>query len=227
MAIVLTGVGPGVSVQRFTTIDYAGRPCLFLDRDGVLVEEVNYLHNIADVAIIPGVPQAIASANALGIPIVMVTNQAGIGRGYFNWDQFHAVQEYIFRQCTQHGAQFDMALACAYHADGLAPYDEANHPWRKPAPGMLLCGGEVLNIDLTQSHIVGDTLNDLWAGFNAGLPGGTLVQTGHGLQEWRDGGESSFTRMMETESFLPKRAENAAQAIHNWLERLKPPLDVA
>ena len=211
---------PGLFSHRLSGKDYEGKPCLFLDRDGVLVEETNYLHRTEDVVPIAGVAQAIAKVNAAGLPAVMVTNQAGVGRGYYSWEEFEVVQQHLLELCKTAGGRFDMALACAYHADGTPPYRFDAHPSRKPAPGMLLEAARVLKVDLASSHIVGDTLADLEAGARAGLSGGTLVLTGHGEREWRSSGQAAFAEYQKAGSFLPRLAENAAEAIEIWLAAL-------
>lgn len=210
----------GLFNRRLSATDYTGRPCLFLDRDGVLVEETHYLHRTDDVVLIRGVAGAIAKANAMGVAVVMVTNQAGIGRGYYSWKEFELVQKHILDAYGSLGARCDMILACAYHREGIAPYKREAHSWRKPAPGMLFEAARVLGIDLSSSHIVGDTLADLAAGALAGLPGGTLVLTGHGQREWSEGGEGAFARYGGGGSFTPCRASNAGEAIENWLAGL-------
>src|SRR5579859_3664846 len=87
-------------------------PALFLDRDGVVVEWVPYLHRVEDVAIIPGAADTIAAANRLGFPVVMITNQAGIGRGYYGWREFQAVQQAIADALDADGAHIDGVFAC-------------------------------------------------------------------------------------------------------------------
>lgn len=211
---------PGVLSHRLSASDFTGKPCLFLDRDGVVVEETHYLHRTEDVVLIDAVAKAIAKANALGVAVVMATNQAGIGRGYYGWREFERVQQHILDACGALGARCDMVLACAYHREGIAPYNREAHSWRKPAPGMLLEAARVLGVDLSQSHIVGDTIADLAAGAQAGLPGGTLVLTGHGEHEWRQGGEAAFTLYEKSGSFAPRLASNGAEAIENWLGSL-------
>ena len=94
---------PGLFACHYAARQFPHHPCLFLDRDGVIVEEVNYLHRPEDIRFIPGVLAAIARVNQSGIPIVMVTNQAGIGRGYFGWDEFHALQAFILREAEAEG----------------------------------------------------------------------------------------------------------------------------
>ena len=156
------------------------RPALFLDRDGVIVEDPGYLSHVADLALIPGAADLIASANRRGIPVVEITNQAGIGRGYYGWNEFLQVEEALARELAAAGAAIDAVLACPYHPDGIPPWVHPAHPARKPRPGMLLAAERLLNLDLKHSWIVGDKLGDLLAGYNARLCGGLHVLTGQG-----------------------------------------------
>lgn len=160
-----------------------GRPALFLDRDGVIVEEVNYLHRPEDVIIIPGAAQVISHANALNIPVIIVTNQAGIGRRYYNWDHFIEVQNKIYSLLSGAGAKIDAVFACPHHSDAYAPYNHKNHPCRKPNPGLLTMAETTMAINLHGSWIAGDRSTDLRAGLNAGCAGGIHLQTGHGIRD--------------------------------------------
>jgi D-glycero-D-manno-heptose 1,7-bisphosphate phosphatase len=155
--------------------DRPARPALFLDRDGVIVIDTDYLGRPADLRVIEGVAAAIARCNALRIPVVVVTNQSGIARGRYDWSGFCAVQAALTAELTAAGAHLDGVLACAYHAEGLGALRVDNHPWRKPNPGMILAAANGMNLDLARSWIVGDKASDLTAGATAGLVGGTLV----------------------------------------------------
>ncbi len=179
---VLTPDGVFSQVFRAPPPDREKRPALFLDRDGVVAIEAHYLHKAEDARLDPGSSAVIAEANRLGLPVVLVTNQAGIGYGYFGWDEFIAVQEKILSDLATAGARIDGVFACPHHAEGKPPYDHPDHPARKPNPGMLLMAGERLNLDLARSWIVGDRESDLAAGKNAGLAGGLQVLTGHGAR---------------------------------------------
>ena len=152
-----------------------GCAALFLDRDGVIVTDTHYLCRVEDMRMIERVPAAIARCNALKIPVVVVTNQAGIGRGYYGWDAFHAVQGALKAVLAADGAHLDGVVACAYHADGRAPLRVDNHPWRKPNPGMIVEAARRMQLDLSRSWIVGDRAHDLAAGAAACLFGGTLL----------------------------------------------------
>lgn len=153
---------------------------LFLDRDGVIVEDVHFLERPEDVRLIPGAAAAIAACNRAGLAVVVVTNQSGIARGLYTWREFAQVQEAIVRALGCEGASVDAVLACGYHADGQGPLRLADHDWRKPRPGMLLAAADRMGLDLAQAWIVGDRADDLAAGRAAGLAGGTLVATGYG-----------------------------------------------
>jgi len=164
---------------QIDTLGLEGRPALFLDRDGVVVSDTHYLGRAEEVRLIEGAGSAIARCNALGIPIVIVTNQSGIGRGYYDWNDFRDVQAAISVALTAVGAKFDAVLACAYHVDALEHFRIENHPWRKPNPGMILEAGKRMKLDLSRSWIVGDRIGDIAAGHAAGLSGGTLLTTDH------------------------------------------------
>jgi D-glycero-D-manno-heptose 1,7-bisphosphate phosphatase len=156
------------------------RPALFLDRDGVIVEDPGYLCHPGALQLIPGAAALIASVNRRGIPVVEITNQAGIGRGYYTWKEFIAVEEALAQILADSSACVDAILACPYHEDGVPPWVHPAHPSRKPRPGMLFAAEKLLNLDLRASWIVGDKLSDLEAGYSAGLRGGLHVLTGEG-----------------------------------------------
>jgi D-glycero-D-manno-heptose 1,7-bisphosphate phosphatase len=162
---------------------FAGCPAIFLDRDGVIVEDVNYLGRAQDVRMLPGAATAIARCNRSGIPVVVVTNQAGIGRGYYDWDDFHAVQAALVAALARSKAHLDAVLACAYHVEGNSAFRLVDHPWRKPNPGMILAAAEKMQLDLANSWIVGDRASDLASGKAASLRGGVLITTGQSVSE--------------------------------------------
>jgi D-glycero-D-manno-heptose 1,7-bisphosphate phosphatase len=170
---------PGL-YRRYLALDPPSRPAVFLDRDGVVVEEVGYLHKPGDVRLIPGALESIASFNQAGLLVVMVTNQAGIARGYYGWEEFEEVQQEIESALDQQGGWLDGVWACAYHTDGNAPLAHPDHPFRKPNPGMILDALGVMPIDPTSSWLIGDKVCDLEAAIRGGLAGAIHVYTGHG-----------------------------------------------
>ncbi len=144
-------------------------PALFLDRDGVINEDTHYVGDPNDVRLLPHIGELICAANKAGWPVVIVTNQSGIGRGYFGWQGFEAVQQKIYNDLRPFGAVIDLVLACAYHHDAQAAYKFSNHLMRKPNPGMLQRAAELLPINLPRSILIGDRASDIQAGFSAGL----------------------------------------------------------
>lgn len=174
----LGGEGPdGLwrSVRNASRAAGIARPALFLDRDGVVNVDHGYVHRLDDLEMIDGAAELVAAANRRGIPVIVVTNQSGVGRGYYDWRDFVAFQTAIEDRLAAIGAWIDAVFACPYHATARPPFDVADHPARKPNPGMLLAGAAALNADLATSWIVGDRPGDLQAGSRAGLAGGVLI----------------------------------------------------
>jgi D-glycero-D-manno-heptose 1,7-bisphosphate phosphatase len=160
-----------------------GQPALFLDRDGAIVEETEFLCRVEDIVMISGASAVIAGANKRGIPVVMVTNQAGIGRGYYGWAEFKAVQTAILSALAAAGARIDAVYACPHHPSGQGAFAHPDHPARKPNPGMLLQAAADLALDLRKSWLVGDRATDIEAAKRAGTAGALLVATGYGRTE--------------------------------------------
>lgn len=162
-------------------------PALFLDRDGVINEERNYLHDPRDLVVITGVPEAIAAVNGLGIPVVVVTNQAGIGRGMYDLAAYQSVTRAIDALLGERSARIDAWYFCPHLPD-------AGCTCRKPCPGMLVTAANELDLALTASVMVGDKISDLEAGQAAGART-VLVRTGYGRQveaELAETGRSSL-----------------------------------
>jgi len=127
---------PGIWASMTGTVSPKTRPALFLDRDGVIVEDPGYLSRVADMIVLPGAAEIIRLANRVNIPVVEVTNQSGIGRGYYGWKEFLEIEEALRSELGRAGAVIDAAFACPYHRDGIAPWNHPAHPARKPRPGM-------------------------------------------------------------------------------------------
>jgi D-glycero-D-manno-heptose 1,7-bisphosphate phosphatase len=160
-----------------------GRPALFLDRDGAVVEETEYLCRVEDIVMIPGAAEVITAANKRGVPVVVVTNQAGIGRGYYGWAEFAAVQKAIVAALAAESARIDAVYACPHHPQGQGSFAHPDHPARKPNPGMLLQAAADLALDLSKSWLVGDRAIDVEAAKRAGIAGAMQVATGYGRAE--------------------------------------------
>lgn len=164
-----------------------GGPCLFLDRDGVIVEEVNYLHRREDVRVLAGAPELIYAAQQHGWAVGLITNQAGIGRGYYDWAAFGVVQEEIVARLGAGETPFDFVAACASHPDATDPFLRIeNHSWRKPNAGMLQMAAGALDLNLKASVLIGDQLSDVRAAASVQMGGVFHVGTGHGHEQRAD-----------------------------------------
>lgn len=150
-------------------------PALFLDRDGVVIEDCHHIDDPSLVRLCRGSRKLIASAKSYGWPVVIVTNQSGISRGLFQWKDFDTVNDRM-----QQLLGSDAPLAAIY-ANGYGP-DAPAHSWRKPNPQMILEASKALNLDLQRSFLIGDRLSDLHAGASAGLFRLFHVLTGHGCR---------------------------------------------
>lgn len=154
---------------------------VFLDRDGTLMEDRDYLRDPAGVRVFPGVAHALNRLRDAGHVLVVVTNQSGIGRGWMTHADYRAVTDELIRQLGEEDAWLDAFLHC--------PAVDDAHPDRKPNPGMYLRAAEDLSIDLGTSWVIGDSLRDVIAGQRAGCKDGILVRTGkplpQGTAPWR------------------------------------------
>jgi D-glycero-D-manno-heptose 1,7-bisphosphate phosphatase len=142
---------------------------LFLDRDGVINVDKSYVHRIEDFCWIPGIFDLARCAVALGLKTVVVTNQAGIGRGLYDEAAFEAVTAAMTERFAIENCPLTAVYHCPYHIDARPPYDIADHPERKPNPGMLLRAARDHGIDLAKSVLIGDRLSDIRAAQAAGL----------------------------------------------------------
>jgi D-glycero-D-manno-heptose 1,7-bisphosphate phosphatase len=149
------------------------RPAVFLDRDGTLIREVNYCSDPRQVEIFPGVPEALVRLKNAGYELVVISNQAGIGRGYFTEAQYRLVEAEVERQVFP--AKFDAVYFCPDHPDHATSR-------RKPAPGMVLEAQRDHQLDLARSWFIGDKAIDVECGRNAGVRT-ILVKTGYGANE--------------------------------------------
>ena len=161
----------------------APRPAVFLDRDGTLTDEVGYVNHPSRLRLLPRSGAAVRRLNQAGIAVVVVTNQAGIARGYFSPEVLAAVNASLVSQLKDEGAHLDGVYVCPHHpTEGEVPYRLVCE-CRKPKPGLLLRAASDLGLDLGRSTLVGDKGSDLVAARAVGARG-VLVLTGYGLGEW-------------------------------------------
>ena len=150
----------------------SGVPAVFLDRDGVLIEDSGYPHLEEHLRLISGAAEAVRRLNGLGYLCVVVTNQSGVARGLFSEDQMKAFNALLVRRMAGKQAVIGAVYACPFHADAIDDrYRHADHPDRKPNPGMILRAIDEHHIDPARSFLIGDRPWDLEAARRAGVPG--------------------------------------------------------
>jgi len=158
---------------------------LFLDRDGTINSEVDFLTSPDDVVLLPSASRVIREANDLGLRVIVVTNQSGVARGLLTENDLVAVHERLTQLLQADGARIDAIYFCPHHpAEGNEPY-VVDCDCRKPRPGMLLRGKKEFDLDLSRSFMIGDRCADLEAGRSAGTTTG-LVLTGYGAGEQQE-----------------------------------------
>ncbi len=164
------------------------RPALFLDRDGVINVDRGYVSRREDFEWLPGIFDLARTAQGLGFALVVVTNQSGIGRGYYTEQDFQALTAYMRERFVAEGVPLDAVYHCPFHPESeQAKYRHPDHPWRKPRPGMILAARDELRLDLARSAMVGDRVSDVEAGASAGVGALALIGAGEQLpQGWED-----------------------------------------
>ena len=158
------------------------RPALFLDRDGVLNEDHGYVHRWEDFRWIAGAREVIAAFNQAGWLVIVVTNQSGVGRGYYSEEDMHALHARMTEDLAEAGARIDAFYFCPHHPEAAEEaYRHPDPPDRKPNPGMILRALADFPIDKGRSLLVGDKPSDLEAALRGGVkgvlfPGGNLLR---------------------------------------------------
>ena len=154
-----------------------------MDRDGTLTEEVGYVNHPRRLRLLPRSAAAVRRLNEAGIAAVVVTNQAGVARGYFGPEVLDAVNDALVAQLKQEGAYLDGLYVCPHHPTEGEPPWRADCECRKPRPGLLRRAAAELGLDLAASTVVGDKGSDLATARAVGAAA-VLVLTGYGLGEW-------------------------------------------
>ena len=153
------------------------RPALFLDRDGVINIDHAYVSKQEDFEFIDGIFELCRSAKQLGFLICVVTNQAGIGRGYYTEKDFLELTAWMCGVFSEEGCEIDKVYFCPTHPEhGIGEY-KTDSQFRKPGPGMVLEAAQELDIDLGKSILVGDKESDIQAGIAAGIKCNLLFRT--------------------------------------------------
>jgi D-glycero-D-manno-heptose 1,7-bisphosphate phosphatase len=151
---------------------------LFLDRDGVINKDYGYVHRPEEISFVEEIFDLCRHAHGLGYLILVVTNQSGIGRGYFSESDFHRLMMWMKNEFVNQGCPITEVYFCPYHPTaGIGDY-RRHSSWRKPSPGMILKAAEDFNLHLPSCVLVGDSPRDIMAGQAAGV-GCNLFYTHH------------------------------------------------
>ena len=157
MKAAVTGLG-GAALTAPNPLPRSG---ILLDRDGTIIVDHGYVGSVDCVEFIDGAADAIARFNQAGVPVAVVTNQAGVARGFYGIDDVTRVHQYIAEHLAEHGAHIDLFLSCPYHPEGIVAAFARTSEDRKPRPGMAKAAQAALNLDLTASWVVGDRPEDI------------------------------------------------------------------
>ena len=161
------------------------KKAVFLDRDGVIIEQVAYLSKPEQVALVPGAVEALRLIHRRGDLAVVISNQSGVGRGYFTAADVDAVHDRIQELLAQSGEKVDEFRYCPHAPDEACSC-------RKPSPEMILKAAERFGIDVRASLMLGDRMSDLECGVNAGCAKSVLVRTGYGAEQEPKAREAGF-----------------------------------
>lgn len=191
----------------------SARRAVFLDRDGTLVEEVAYLHDPALVRLVPGAAAALRALAGAGFALAVVTNQAGVARGYYGEDAVERVHRRLRELLVAGGVALDGVWYCPHHPDGTVAHLTRPCRCRKPGPGMLEAAATELGLDLATSYLVGNDPSDVGAARAAGVTP-LFVTTGHAAGRPAPDGVPAFGSLVEAaEAILALRAlEGQARA---------------
>lgn len=159
------------------------QPAVFLDRDGVINRETNYVHRIEDFHFIEGVFEACREIQRAGYSLIVISNQAGIARGYYSEDDYRKVTNWMLEKFIQQGVAIVGVYYCPHHpVHGRRGYRKSCN-CRKPNPGMITQAAREHSLDLVRSALVGDKLTDIEAGRAAGVGCCALVRTGYPISD--------------------------------------------
>lgn len=154
-------------------------PAVFLDRDGVLIRDVDHLHREDQLRLLPGVASALSRLNRAGWLTIIISNQAVVAKGMLSEAEMYRIGEVLSLRIARKGARLDASYYCPHHPEGKVSEYIRRCMCRKPEPGLILKAVKEMNIDLKRSYLVGDKTGDILAGERAGVKT-ILVKTGYG-----------------------------------------------
>ena len=182
------------------------QPAVFLDRDGTVNEQMGYINHISRFILLPGAASAIRTLNEQHIPVVVVTNQSGLARGYFPPSLLEEVHAKMRRELAAEGAHLDGIYICPHHPEAEEERFRRDCSCRKPKTGLLEQAASELELDLRRSFMVGDRWSDLKCGARVGATP-VLVLTGYGRGDREYIGPQQEIRPAKVAEDLPEAAE--------------------
>lgn len=175
------------------------RKALFLDRDGIINKDGNYLYKIEDIEFVEGIFTLLKTAQEQGYMLFVVTNQTGVCRGYYTEADVEKLHKWMSAEFDAEGIHIEKFYHCPHHPDYTGPCS-----CRKPEPGMILTAAQEYRIDLGKSVIIGDKNSDVEAGYNAGLGFKILMRSGY-VSKPSPFADAVVSTLAEAESLLKKR----------------------
>lgn len=183
---------------------------VFLDRDGTINEEMGYINHPSRFKMFNYAAEAIKKLNEIGLKVVIITNQSGIARGYFDESLLNEVHKNLVSELKKDGAIIDKIYYCPHHIHGTVEQYKIECDCRKPKPGMLKMAENELNISLTESYLIGDRYNDIHFAQENGLKA-ILVLSGYGMGEytyqkklWKSNPDFICTDLLEAANLICK-----------------------
>ena len=151
---------------------------VFLDRDGTIIEDVGYLDDCSRIKFLPGAVEFIRLLNKSGYKVIVVTNQAGVAKGYFSEEKLQEINARLLAIISGLGAHINKIYYCPHHIEGTVEEYKKECSWRKPNPGMIKEAAREYDLDMANSFMIGDKISDIEAGYRAGCR--TILLTGQG-----------------------------------------------
>ena len=181
---------------------------IFLDRDGTINIDKHYMYKIEDFEFVEGAEKGLKMLYDMGYKLIVVTNQGGIGRGYYTEEDLEKLNSYMEKRLLESGVKIEKCYFCPHHAEhGIGKY-KADCSCRKPKPGMLIEGMKEFDIDPKKSYMIGDKMSDAEAGINAGVKP-IIVKTGKDItEEIEKSGIEIYSSIYEFALSLQKKEQN-------------------
>ena len=184
---------------------------IFLDRDGTINEEMGYINHLSRFKVFDFVYEAIRILNNEGYKIIVITNQSGLARGYFDKSLLERIHSNLLTDAQKNKARIDKIYYCPHHKNGIIAEYSKECDCRKPKPGLLLKARDEFNIDMSQSYIIGDRYKDMQFGLKNSLKT-IMVMTGYGLGEYTYQ-KNNWSQMPD---FICQDLLEAAEIISKW-----------